>query len=76
MELETTSTDLEADKVSGLGSLYNWWRLREVEKVLNSKLITHREMVSDVETGMIKLPRYVLTWVEWKLKTSILSLYF
>ena len=63
LELETAAKDLESDKTSGLGNLNNWWRLGEVEKVLNAKLITHRKMVSDVETGKIKLPHYVLTWV-------------
>ena len=63
LELETAAKDLESDKTSGLGNLNNWWRLGEVEKVLNAKLITHRNMVSDVETGKIKLPHYVLTWV-------------
>ena len=63
LELETASKDLESDKTSGLGNLSNWWRLREVEKVLNAKLITHRKMVNDVETGVIKLPHYILSWV-------------
>ncbi len=62
-ELETASKELEDDKLSGSGSLYKWWRLSEVEKVLSNKLLSHRKMVTDIETGLIKLPHYVLTWV-------------
>ena len=59
-ELETASKELKLDKVENLGK---WYRIDEVEQLIEKKRLTYKNLVSDVETGAIKLPHYVLTWV-------------
>ena len=59
-ELIAVSKELECDKGERLGQ---WWRLDEVEKVLYAKIASHQKMIEDIESGIIKLPHYVLTWV-------------
>lgn len=59
-ELETASKELKLDKVENLGK---WYRIDEVEQLIEKKILTYKNLVSDVETGAVKLPHYVLTWV-------------
>ena len=59
-ELIVMKEDLEKDKADKLGK---WWRLEEVERVMEKKTTYYTKMISDVETGAVKLPHYILTWV-------------
>ena len=59
-ELESVSKDFNIDKIENLGK---WWRIDEIESMIESKIVSYRKMVFDVENGNIKLPHYVLTWV-------------
>lgn len=59
-EIEKVLEEFLVDKESNLGK---WWRLKEIETMLRKKLRTHKDMITAVNTGEIKLPHYVLTWV-------------
>lgn len=60
VELETASKEFRLDKVESLGK---WYRVEEVERMIEKKLSVYKNLISDVETRSIKLPHYVLTWV-------------
>ena len=59
VELETASKEFKLDKVESLGK---WYRIEEVDQMIEKKLSVYKNMILDVETGSIKLPHYVLTW--------------
>ena len=59
-DLEITMKEYEEDKKQILG---NWWRSEEFETKVSNKIVAYKQMISLVETGAIKLPHYVLTWV-------------
>ena len=60
--LEITMKEYEEDKKQKQ-RLGNWWRSEEFETKVAHKTLVYKEMLSLVETGTIKLPHYVLTWV-------------
>lgn len=59
-DLDLIMKEYEEDKKQRLG---NWWRSEEFETKVSNKILAYKEMISLVETGAIKLPHYVLTWV-------------
>ena len=59
-EIEKVLEEFLVDKESNLGK---WRRLKEIETMMRKKLRTHKDMTTAVNTGEIKLPHYVLTWV-------------
>lgn len=59
-ELETASKEFKSDKVENLGK---WYRIDEIENMIEKKLSAYKSMTMEVESGRIKLPHYILTWV-------------